>query len=175
MSNVFDTLQAYLGSSFVNLFNKFNQVFQVYVQADAPYRLQPEDIKNLYVRNTQGEMVPLGALLQVHRILGSELVTRYNLYPAAPIFGHGGPGFQLRPGPQPDGAGGGQHPAPGHGLRLDRHRLPGKTGGRPGLLHLRPLHHPGLHGAGRPLRKLDFARPRSSWWCPWPWWGSSWP
>jgi HAE1 family hydrophobic/amphiphilic exporter-1 len=93
MSNVFDTLQAYMGSSFVNLFNKFNQVFQVYVQADAPYRLQPEDIKNLYVRNVRGEMVPLGALLQVHRSLGSELVTRYNLYPAAQIFGTAAPGF----------------------------------------------------------------------------------
>jgi HAE1 family hydrophobic/amphiphilic exporter-1 len=93
MSNVFDTLQAYLGSSFVNLFNKFNQVFQVYVQADAPYRLQPEDIKNLYVRNIQGEMVPMGAILQVRRSLGSELVTRYNLYPAAQIFGMTAPGF----------------------------------------------------------------------------------
>ena len=93
MSNVFDTLQAYLGSSFVNLFNKFNQVFQVYVQADAPYRLQPEDIKNLYVRNLQGEMVPMGAILQVRRSLGSELVTRYNLYPAAQIFGLAAPGF----------------------------------------------------------------------------------
>jgi len=93
MSNVFDTLQAYLGSSFVNLFNKFNQVFQVYVQADAPYRLQPEDVRNLYVRNVRDEMVPLGALLQVHRSLGSELVTRYNLYPAAQIFGTAAPGF----------------------------------------------------------------------------------
>ena len=93
MSNVFDTLQAYLGSSYVNLFNKFNQVFQVYVQADAPYRLQSEDIKNLYVRNAQGQMVPLGALLEVHRVLGSELVTRYNLYPAVPIIGAAAPGF----------------------------------------------------------------------------------
>ena len=93
MSNVFDTLQAYLGSSFVNLFNKFNQVFQVYVQADAPYRLQREDIKNLYVRNALGEMVPMGAILQVRRSLGSELVTRYNLYPAAQIFGMTAPGF----------------------------------------------------------------------------------
>ncbi len=93
LSNVFNTLQAYLGSSFVNLFNKFNQVFQVYVQADAPYRLNPEDINNLYVRNAQGEMVPLGALLTVKRSLGSELVTRYNLYPAAQIFGTTAPGF----------------------------------------------------------------------------------
>jgi HAE1 family hydrophobic/amphiphilic exporter-1 len=93
MSNVFDTLQAYLGSSFVNLFNKFNQVFQVYIQADNRYRLQPRDIKNLYVRNQNGQMVPLGAFLDVKRVQGSELVTRYNLYPAAAIFGSAAPGF----------------------------------------------------------------------------------
>ena len=93
LNNVFDTLQAYLGSSYVNLFNKFNQVFQVYVQADAGARLHPEDIKSLYVRNLKGEMVPLGTLLKVKRTLGSELVTRYNLYPAAAIFGSAAPGF----------------------------------------------------------------------------------
>ncbi|MBW1916785.1 MAG: multidrug efflux RND transporter permease subunit [Deltaproteobacteria bacterium] len=93
LSNVFNTLQAYLGSAYVNLFNKFNQVFQVYVQADAPFRKRPEDIKNLYVRNAQGEMVPLGTLLEVKRTLGPELVTRYNLYPAAAVFGAAAPGF----------------------------------------------------------------------------------
>ncbi len=93
LNNVFDTLQAYLGSSYVNLFNKFNQVFQVYVQADAGARLQAEDIKSLYVRNLKSEMVPLGTLLKVNRTLGSELVTRYNLYPAASIFGSAAPGF----------------------------------------------------------------------------------
>jgi len=93
MSNVFDTLQAYLGSSFVNLFNKYNQVFQVYIQADSPYRLQPQDIKNLYVRNLSGEMVPMGTLLDVKSVQGSELITRYNLYPAAAIFGSAAPGF----------------------------------------------------------------------------------
>ena len=93
MSNVFDTLQAYLGSSFVNLFNKFNQVFQVYIQADNRYRRLPKDIKNLYVRNQNGQMVPLGTLLDVKPVQGSELVTRYNLYPAAAIFGSAAPGF----------------------------------------------------------------------------------
>ena len=92
-SNVFNTLQAYLGSSFVNLFNKFNQVFQVYIQADSRYRLKPRDIKNLYVRNLRGEMVPLGTLLDVKRVQGAELITRYNLYPAAAIFGSAAPGF----------------------------------------------------------------------------------
>ncbi|HXY55503.1 MAG TPA: multidrug efflux RND transporter permease subunit [Nitrospirota bacterium] len=92
-ADVFGTLQSYLGSSFVNLFNKYNQVYQVYVQADDRYRLRPEDIKNLHVRNVGGDMVPLGALLDVKTVFGSELITRYNLYPAAAIFGSAAPGF----------------------------------------------------------------------------------
>jgi hydrophobic/amphiphilic exporter-1 (mainly G- bacteria), HAE1 family len=92
-ASVFETLQAYLGSSFVNLFNKFNQVFQVYIQADNAYRLQPRDMRHLYVRNRNGEMVPLNALLEVKQIQGTELLTRYNLYPAAAIFGSAAPGF----------------------------------------------------------------------------------
>jgi HAE1 family hydrophobic/amphiphilic exporter-1 len=92
-SSIFDTLQAYLGSSFVNLFNKFNQVFQVYIQADNAYRLQPADMRHLYVRNQNGEMVPLNALIQIRQVQGTELLTRYNLYPAASIFGAAAPGF----------------------------------------------------------------------------------
>ncbi|HKX01076.1 MAG TPA: efflux RND transporter permease subunit [Methylomirabilota bacterium] len=91
--SIFDTLQAYLGSSFVNFFNKFNQVFQVYIQADNAYRLQADDLRHLYVRNQNGEMVPLNALIQVRQVQGTELVTRYNLYPAASIFGSAAPGF----------------------------------------------------------------------------------
>ena len=93
MANVFRALQDYLGSSFVNLFNKFNQVFQVYIQAETNYRLDPRDVKNLYVRNQTGGMVPLGTLLNVERQEGSELITRYNLYPAAAVFGSASPGF----------------------------------------------------------------------------------
>ena len=93
LSNVLDTLQSYMGSSFVNLFNKYNQVFQVYVQADSRYRLQPRDIKNLNVRNQKGEMVPLGSLLEIKQVQGTELITRYNLYPAAAIFGAAAPGY----------------------------------------------------------------------------------
>jgi len=91
--SIFDTLQAYLGSSFVNFFNKFNQVFQVYIQADNAYRLQADDLRHLYVRNQNGEMVPLNALIQVRQVQGTELVTRYNLYPAASIYGGAAPGF----------------------------------------------------------------------------------
>jgi len=84
VDDVFSALQSYLGSTFVNLFTKFDQSFQVYVQADAPYRSDIEDIQNIYVRNSQNNMVPLGTLLSVNRQVGSELVSRYNLYPAAP-------------------------------------------------------------------------------------------
>ena len=90
---VFEALQSYLGSSFVNFFNSFNQVFQVYIQADSNYRLEPKDLRNMYVRNQSGGMVPLNTLIDVRRVQGTELVTRYNLYPAAPIFGSAAPAF----------------------------------------------------------------------------------
>ncbi len=93
MANVFGALQDYLGSSYINLFNKFNQVFQVYIQAETNYRLNPRDIDKLYVRNLTGGMVPLGTLLNVQHTEGSELITRYNLYPAASIFGAAAPDF----------------------------------------------------------------------------------
>jgi HAE1 family hydrophobic/amphiphilic exporter-1 len=92
VDDVFSALQSYLGSSFVNLFTKFDQSFQVYVQADAPYRRDLDDILNIYVRNSQNNMVPLGTMLSVKRELGSELVSRYNLYPAAPVFAAPSPG-----------------------------------------------------------------------------------
>jgi len=93
VGSVFQTLQAYIGSVFINLFNKFDQSFQVRMQADSKYRLHPDDIAQLYVRNEKGEMVPLGTLIQSRRTVGSELVIRYNLYPAAPVFGGAAPGF----------------------------------------------------------------------------------
>jgi HAE1 family hydrophobic/amphiphilic exporter-1 len=93
LTNMLQALQGYLGSSFVNLFNKFNQVYQVYMQAQDSYRNTPDDIVNIYTRNLLGDMVPLGSILDVRRTQGAELVTRYNLYPAAPIFGSSAPGY----------------------------------------------------------------------------------
>ena len=87
MKDISQTLQTYLGSSYVNLFNKFNQSFQVRVQSEADYRRQLEHIGNLNVANAAGQMVPLGSLLDVRRVLGAELIPRYNLYPAAILTG----------------------------------------------------------------------------------------
>jgi HAE1 family hydrophobic/amphiphilic exporter-1 len=93
VNDVFQTLQTSLGSTYVNLFNKFNQSFQVRVQATADYRRRLADIGNLTVANEHGQMVPLGALVGIRHVLGSELITRYNLYPAATITGIPTPKF----------------------------------------------------------------------------------
>jgi hydrophobic/amphiphilic exporter-1 (mainly G- bacteria), HAE1 family len=93
VDQVFATLSTYFGSTYVEQFNKFGRVFQVYAQADAPYRLRPRDIENLYVRNQQGSMIPLGTLVSLTPTVGSPLITLYNLYPSATVIGLPAPGF----------------------------------------------------------------------------------
>ncbi len=93
INDISQTLQTELGSTYVNLFNKFNQSFQVRVQAGAGYRNQLDDISNLYVNNHDKQMVPLGSMVGIRRVLGSELITRYNLYPSAPLTGIAMPRF----------------------------------------------------------------------------------
>jgi HAE1 family hydrophobic/amphiphilic exporter-1 len=87
LSAVFNTLQANLGSAYVNDFNKFGRTYQVRMQAESRFRNRPEDIRRLQVRNSQGQMVPLGTLMKVEKKLGPPVVNRYNLYPAAAING----------------------------------------------------------------------------------------
>jgi len=87
LDDLFKTVQTYLGSTYVNPFNQFNQSFQVRVQADGEYRRRLRDIQTLSVANSSGQMVPLGALLAAQPTLGSELIFRYNLYPAAALIG----------------------------------------------------------------------------------------
>ncbi len=93
LDQVFGTLQAYLGSAYVNDFNKFGRTWQVTVQADNRFRIEPEDIRKLEVRNTDGEMVPLGTLIHVDQTVGPQTILRYNLYPTASITGAAAPGY----------------------------------------------------------------------------------
>jgi HAE1 family hydrophobic/amphiphilic exporter-1 len=88
-----DTLQTYLGSSYVNLFTKFGQVFQVYVQADAQSRMSIENVRNFYVKNRDKEMVPLGTLTDISPTVGPSIISLYNLYPSANIYGIAGKGY----------------------------------------------------------------------------------
>jgi multidrug efflux pump len=93
LNDVFDTLQVYLGSLYVNDFNRFGRTYQVNVQAESPYRLQPEDIGHLRTRNLAGEMIPLGSVVAVKPTYGPDRVMRYNGFPAAEINGAAAPGY----------------------------------------------------------------------------------
>ncbi|HWW07031.1 efflux RND transporter permease subunit [Collimonas sp.] len=90
---VFDTLQIYLGSLYVNDFNKFGRTFQVRVQADAPFRAHAEDIGLLKARNDRGEMVPLSSLLKMTQSYGPDQAIRYNAFPSADVNGGPAPGY----------------------------------------------------------------------------------
>jgi multidrug efflux pump subunit AcrB len=92
MTEIFNTLQVFLGSLYVNDFNSFGRTWQVNVQADADYRRRIEDLKQYKVRNLAGRMVPLGAMASVREINGPVLIQRYNMYPSAPINGEPAPG-----------------------------------------------------------------------------------
>jgi multidrug efflux pump len=92
LTDVFDALQAYLGSYYVNDFNRFGRTWQVNVQADAPFRVDAETVRQLKVRNADGDMVPLGAVAEVRDAAGPVQITRYNMFPAAAINGASLPG-----------------------------------------------------------------------------------
>ncbi len=91
LTDVFETLQVYLGSVYVNDFNRFGRTYQVYAQADAPFRDQIEDITRLRTRNRAGDMVPIGGVLRIAQSYGPDPVVRYNGYPAAEIIGEADP------------------------------------------------------------------------------------
>jgi HAE1 family hydrophobic/amphiphilic exporter-1 len=93
LSDAFSTLQTYLGSSYVNLFSKFGQVFQVYVQADPESRKTVDDVRHFYVRNSTGQMVPFGTLTDIKQDLGPALISLYNLYPSSSINGMASSGY----------------------------------------------------------------------------------
>jgi HAE1 family hydrophobic/amphiphilic exporter-1 len=93
VGEVFSTLSSYLGSAYVNRFNKFGLSLQVFLQADSPYRANPPDILRLQVRNTDGQMVPIGALATLSDEQGPPLISLYNLYPSAAVVGSPAPGF----------------------------------------------------------------------------------
>jgi hydrophobe/amphiphile efflux-1 (HAE1) family protein len=93
LKDVFDTLQIYLGSLYVNDFNRFGRTYQVVAQADSEFRMTPEDITQLKTRNLKGDMVPLASLVNVQQINGPDKITRYNMYPTAEINGGTLPGI----------------------------------------------------------------------------------
>ena len=91
--DVFDTLQIYLGSLYINDFNKFGRTYQVIAQADRSFRSSPADILKLKAKNQDGQMVPLGAMVQVSEITGPDNAMRYNAFRSADLNGAPAPGY----------------------------------------------------------------------------------
>src|SRR4029453_17069000 len=84
---IFSTLSSYMGASFANQFNKFGRTFQVYTQADSQFRVTARDIENLQVRNSNGDMIPIGTVAKITPAVGPSLISLYNLYPSSTIIG----------------------------------------------------------------------------------------
>jgi multidrug efflux pump len=93
LSDLYETMQVYLGSLYVNDFNRFGRTYQVNVQGDQRFRLQPEDIGKLQTRNASGQMIPLGAFVTTHETTGPERTQHYNGYLTAEINGGPAPGY----------------------------------------------------------------------------------
>ncbi|HEX3431163.1 MAG TPA: efflux RND transporter permease subunit, partial [Rhizomicrobium sp.] len=93
MQDVFDTMQTYLGSIYVDDFNRFGRTYEVIAQADTPFRSQPDDILRLKTRNAAGEMVPFGAIMRVSETTGPDSAMRYNGFRAADLNGAPAPGY----------------------------------------------------------------------------------
>lgn len=93
VSDVFTTLQSTLGSYYVNDFNKLGRTFKVQMQSEAAFRARPEDIGNIYVRSSTGDMIPLPSLVDIRQDTGPDIQERFNLFPSAKIIGGPSPGF----------------------------------------------------------------------------------
>jgi multidrug efflux pump len=91
VTDLFESLQVYLGSTYVNDFTRFGRTFRVMAQADAPYRQSIEDITNLRTRNDRGDMVPIGSVVNIRESYGPDPVIRYNGYPSADLIGEADP------------------------------------------------------------------------------------
>ena len=93
VQDVFDTMQTYLGSIYVNDFNRFGRTYEVIAQADTPFRTKPDDILRLQIRNSSGKMVPLGAVIEVTQTTGPDSASRYNGFRSADLNGAAAPGY----------------------------------------------------------------------------------
>jgi len=93
LTEIFTTLQAQMGSLYINDFNKFGQTYKVIMQAEAPFRADLSDLDHFYMRSSSGQMVPLSTLVSTRPILGPDLAQRYNLYRSASVRANAAPGY----------------------------------------------------------------------------------
>jgi len=157
LDQVFAALAGYLGSSYVNQFNQFGRVFQVYVQADSQSRVRLEDIENMFVRNRDGQMIPLGTLVKITPIVGPSLISLYNLRPTATIIGLPAQGGLIGPSADPDGGDCPAHPSSRHWLRMERDVVSGEAGRQPDVYRIRTSTAARISRTRRAVRKSWYA------------------
>ena len=155
LGNALDALSSYVGSSYVGQFNKFGRVFQIYVQAEAAARIEPDSLQYLQVRNNDGNMVPLGTLASMKTVAGPSLISLYNLYPAATVITTTAQGFSSGQGLELLEQIAGDTLPPGTGYEWTAMSYQEKEIGNQIYLDLRPEPAARVSGARRPVRKLD--------------------
>ena len=165
VSELFNTLQVYLGSYYVNNFNEFGRSWQVNIQADQRFRGDASDIRQLQVRNNQGQMIRLATLMDVRNTSGPVMVMRYNMYSSTAITGNPAPGtssgeaIALMQEIAEQGA------AAVDGVRLDRAGVHAAPGGQHGHRRLRRWRWSSSSWCWRRSTRAGSCRWRSSWWC----------
>ena len=156
---IFEALRVYLGSAYVNDFNMFGRTFRVTAQADASFRMQPENVARIRVRNESGQMVPLANLVNFRNVAGPDRMPRYNLFPTVEVNGSTQAGVSTGQALTADGRSRQERTARRHHLRVDRPVVPGGEGRQHGLLHLRAVGDLRVPDAGGAVRELvDAAR-----------------
>ena len=154
LDQVFSALSGYLGSSYVDQFNKFGRVFQIYVQGDSQFRLRPEDLQNINVRNKDGNMIPLGTLVKITPTVGPSLISLFNLYPSATIIGLPADAFSSGEVLKLMEEIARQHAAARHRLRMELDVLSGEARRLSDVHRVRSGAAAGLSGARRAIREL---------------------
>lgn len=122
-ADVFNTLQSQFGSAISSQFSQFSRVWFVIMQSEPKYRAKPEDIDKLYVRNSNGEMIPLSAVITTEYTNGATSLPHYNGFPAAQVIGNAAPGYSSGQGMKALEGSGGRSSSSGLHLRLDRNQL----------------------------------------------------
>ena len=162
ISDIFNALQSTLGTYYVNDFNVFGRTWQVNIQADTPFRKRADDVDRIYVRNAQGGEVPIRALGVAKLVQGPQTVVRYNGYRAAVVNGAAKPGFSSGQALAAIERMSRSNPSLGLQLRVDRHRVSGKSRKRTNRHRARPRRPLRLSVSRCALRELEHSASRSA-------------
>ena len=159
ISDVYKTVQAFMGGTFINFFNRFGRTWQVYIQAEGNYRTQGENVGRFYVRNTTGQMVPLSTVVSLEPRLGPEYTMHYNMYQAAQINGSAATGYSSAQAMKVLEEVFAQTMPPRNGFRLHGHVLSGAESAARGVpcRYLRIISPVRFSDPGGVVRKLDAA------------------